>query len=261
MCSDLDATLRDDNGDISKENQDAIRYFQENGGLFTITTGRLPRFMEQFYHQVRPNTLLVAVNGTMLFDIDKQQIVQLFPMDDSVFAVIDFIHKRYPFIPEARFHNVAAQSSDQPWAVGIPYPRSSKIPLQTFFDGLEKPLLKVVYDMPPENLLAVEAEVKENFGQDFRIDRSWNGGLEIHAKNSGKDVCVTALREHIPQKVHTTVCVGDYENDLMMIQNADISYAVQNAIPEVKAAATHITVSNNESALSAVITDLERQIK
>ena len=56
--------------------------------------------------------------------------------------------------------------------------------------------------------------------------------------------------------VDKIICVGDYENDISMFANADISYAVANAIPEAKAAATRITVSNNEHALRAIINEL-----
>ena len=40
LASDFDGTLKDDNGVITKDVLDAVRYFQENGGFFTLATGR-----------------------------------------------------------------------------------------------------------------------------------------------------------------------------------------------------------------------------
>ena len=42
FCTDLDGTLLESDHKISKENIEAIRYFQSEGGLFTFLTGRMP---------------------------------------------------------------------------------------------------------------------------------------------------------------------------------------------------------------------------
>ena len=36
------------------------------------------------------------------------------------------------------------------------------------------------------------------------------------------------------------VAMGDYENDFSLFDSADVSFAVANAIPELKSMATHI---------------------
>ena len=56
------------------------------------------------------------------------------------------------------------------------------------------------------------------------------------------------------------VAVGDYENDIEMLKVADISYAVENAINEVKQIADRQTVSVTESAIAHIIYDIERDI-
>ena len=42
LCSDYDGTLAGPDGKVSPENAQAIRYFTENGGLFTQATSRSP---------------------------------------------------------------------------------------------------------------------------------------------------------------------------------------------------------------------------
>ena len=68
-----------------------------------------------------------------------------------------------------------------------------------------------------------------------------------------------ALLASAGSPIHTTVCVGDYENDISMLRHADIAYAVENAIDEVKAVADRITVHHNEDALAHIIADLEKE--
>jgi hydroxymethylpyrimidine pyrophosphatase-like HAD family hydrolase len=53
-----------------------------------------------------------------------------------------------------------------------------------------------------------------------------------------------------------TVAVGDYNNDVSMIRAAGKGFAVANAVPEAKEAADFITVSNEESAIAAIVSAL-----
>uniref|UniRef100_UPI001C556D97 HAD family hydrolase n=1 Tax=Klebsiella pneumoniae TaxID=573 RepID=UPI001C556D97 len=40
LISDLDGTLINSKQEISKENLEAVKYFIENGGIFSVATGR-----------------------------------------------------------------------------------------------------------------------------------------------------------------------------------------------------------------------------
>lgn len=51
----------------------------------------------------------------------------------------------------------------------------------------------------------------------------------------------------------TIFAIGDYTNDLELLQEADIAIAVANALPEVKAAADYVICSNDEDAIAYLI--------
>ena len=42
ILSDIDGTITNDRGQFTKENADAIRYFQSEGGLVTVSSPALP---------------------------------------------------------------------------------------------------------------------------------------------------------------------------------------------------------------------------
>ena len=56
ILSDIDGTLTNDRGQISAENAAAIRYFQEEGGLITVASGRYPWYIAKYSHTFNPNT-------------------------------------------------------------------------------------------------------------------------------------------------------------------------------------------------------------
>jgi hydroxymethylpyrimidine pyrophosphatase-like HAD family hydrolase len=92
---------------------------------------------------------------------------------------------------------------------------------------------------------------------DYRLVRSWNTGLEILHKDNMKGVALNRVKEKTGAKI--SVAVGDYENDIAMLTDADISYAVANACDVVKTVAKRHTSAVTESSLADVIADLERE--
>ena len=55
--------------------------------------------------------------------------------------------------------------------------------------------------------------------------------------------------------------MGDYLGDLSLLQAADIGYAVENALPEVKAVAHRLTIHARDAAAAAVIAQLEAELE
>ena len=129
---------------------------------------------------------------------------------------------------------------------------------KTLIEKFPKEMLKMVISAPAEIIVKLQKDLKNRYGDKFRFDTSWPEGLEIQSIDSGKGVAVKYLKNHLGVDIHTTVGVGDYENDITLLEYSDIGYAVSNAIDSVKKIADRITVSNSEHALAAIIKELER---
>ena len=69
---------------------------------------------------------------------------------------------------------------------------------------------------------------------------------------------VAKLAELLGVDMRRTIALGDYNNDIGMLRAAGVGIAVANACPEAKAAADRVTVSNEESAIARVISDIEQ---
>ena len=54
----------------------------------------------------------------------------------------------------------------------------------------------------------------------------------------------------------TFIAIGDYTNDIELLQNADVAVAVGNALPTVKAVADHVICTNDEHAIACLIREL-----
>ena len=233
ICSDLDGTICNSKGEISKENIDAINYFIENGGRFSLSTGRSPQYVKKLIYCNAP---VIALNGAMIYDILNEKMLYHNPMDfDKISSIKEFVEENRIHFKEVFFH--------------------SKDTVNNYDEIEERLLYKVVFVCNScESAKILRKNLENKYNDGFCILNSWDKGVEILDKKSTKGECVLKIRELLG--VDKIICVGDYENDISMFANADISYAVANAIPEAKAAATRITVSNNEHALRAIINEL-----
>ena len=75
ICSDWDGTLF--NGkEVPEKSVNAIKYFQENGGLFTVCSGRQPHYLKRHEHFVKPNTYALCMNGAIICDLDTGKMLK-----------------------------------------------------------------------------------------------------------------------------------------------------------------------------------------
>ena len=53
LVSDMDGTLLNSKGKLSEENKNAIEYFVDNGGEFTLATGRMLPSIKRHIHKMK----------------------------------------------------------------------------------------------------------------------------------------------------------------------------------------------------------------
>ncbi|MBQ2704382.1 MAG: HAD-IIB family hydrolase [Clostridia bacterium] len=242
LCSDFDGTLSS-GGKISKENLDAIRMFQEKGGLFTLATGRAPDYIAETASELTVNAPMISVNGACLFDCAKNKELYKIPLNDtSDFSKNILCHKNCLRVRIVRqdYSIVSVENGD----------------VANLEKYLNEPLFKLVYvfdqtDAPVENL----NRYKEKFGDRFYFSRSWEYSLEVLSINATKGEMLKRLKRTLPN-VNLTVGVGDFDNDVPLVKEADIGYAVANGVQSVKDAADRITVSCKDHAIAKIIYEL-----
>ena len=240
LCSDIDGTLTD-NGSIPERNATYLRYFMDNGGMFAVSTGRLPRYLKEMGFSVTPNVPIVCANGTAIYDLTTEAVLYEKKLSKDLVREI--------------VNHVAVK---QPGAKCFVYNLERILSIEEAGDDFLAN--KMVFHTPDEAAaISLAEELKKSFGDWIQTGRSWNVGLEVIPIDAGKGVCVKKLKELCGAKL--LICAGDYENDITMLQAADVGYAVENALESVKAAADRITVSNTRGAIAEIIKLTEKELK
>lgn len=279
ICADCDGTLTYEAGKVSDENADAIRYFQSEGGIFTLATGRFPNHAYEFKDQIELNAPVVALNGTLLYDLKQEKIIKEWTVSKKeCYKLLRYIFESWPdvwecFVNYSYKSNTALNAKTYPSKSTLPGTITSNMSLSSMeyslnpkklddiFRKLPDMVYKVLSYQSADLTYALQADLKEKFGHIFHFNLSWPEGLEVQPIISGKGIAVRYLKENYLDGIHTTIGVGDYENDYSLLECTDISYAVANAVDGIKKIADRITVSNKEHALAHIIEDLKNEME
>ena len=73
LLTDLDGTLLY-NAEMPDKNRAAIKYFIENGGIFSVATGRAPDFIKKKIPYI--NAPVCSLNGAVIYDLKEDKIIK-----------------------------------------------------------------------------------------------------------------------------------------------------------------------------------------
>ena len=247
FCTDIDGTLTDFQGRLSDENCRSIKYFQENGGLFTVATGRRAAHLEQYRTLFWPTTYLITLNGSVIAHPDGEAFKEL-PLGPEAVGAVGKMTEEYPFLKEIHFH--------------MPH-RSARYDgsgYEVFKKQLDEPVYDVVFCQTASETLRLKRELPQKFPR-FSFSRSWPNGIEMYSKSAGKGNAVALIKQLTNSDI--SIATGNYDNDVDMLLSADISYVTSDAyyddgvlLTDARNAAKKMTVSCDESAIAHIIHSL-----
>lgn len=241
FLSDLDGTLVY-NGTLSEENRRAIEYFTENGGIFTLATGRSPAFIAKYGLSL--NAPVIAINGTVIYDEKTEKVLKEYILPPGSTEAAAYVAESFPV------NRISIFSYKEHYF---------EPPVISDLLSFADPVHKIVFCFDSEDdALRAQAELREKFSCGRAFERSWQTGLEMRPSEGGKGVCLEFLKNLTGVK--TTIAAGDFENDISMLKAADISYAPRGACPEAIKAAKRITCPCEENAIARIIRELDEKI-
>ncbi len=243
ICSDFDCTIAN-GGIVSEENVRAINYFISEGGLFVLATGRQKSTLGRILNEINFNAPLALINGAIL-DLYGEHIYEN-SLPENVEGDITEILENNSVIREA---HINAEELSKRYINENGKFRCTQ--------NAQGPYYQCTFILEsPEQRPGFLKKMKQGYGEKYDFDSSWALAVEMHPKESGKGNAVKILREYYGEKVSHIICVGDYENDISMLMEADEGIAVANAMESVKEVADRVTVSYEEHAIAKIISEL-----
>lgn len=260
ICTDLDGTLLKNDKSISKQNLDAIEYFKNEGGFFTFITGRMPFFVSDIYEKVNPNAPFGCINGGGVYDHRKKQYIWTQTLQRDAIVLVEYADKNLfgLGIQVNTFDKTYFCRENQAMA---DFRKRTNMPnIVRDYKDVDEPIAKIVFGDIDESKITELAKLLNShpMANDVDFIRSEQTLYEILPKGISKGTVISKLVSILGIDKSKTIAIGDYNNDVSMLRTAQIGVAVSNAVPEAKAAADYITVSNEEHAIAKVINDIDK---
>lgn len=258
--SDLDGTLLNSDTKLSDKTIEIINRLVEQGLEFTFATARSIQSAATVSAGLKLRTPLIVYNGVYMLDPDRHDILysHVFHKDTARHILECFVdHHLYPFVYSYIDGVERVSYIEQDLHAGGRYYMDSRPDDPRFrrvedveqllegevfyFTGIhDKERLKPIYDTLEE-----EDCYGMVFHQELYREEYW---LEIMPGDVSKAKAVSKLKEM--NGYDRIVAFGDAINDLPMFQISDESYAVSNAIEELKEQASGVIGSNDEDAVA-----------
>lgn len=259
ICTDLDGTLLLPDGSISRENTEAIAYFQREGGRFTFITGRMPYYADHVARMIRPNAPFGCANGGGLYDHSRGEYVfRAAPLAPDVCELIAAVEAGVPNIgiQLAGFEHSYFSQDNEATAI---FRAETNIPHLTCpYTAPPEPIIKILFSGDDDQIECTAAVLSAHpLANAFTLVPSERYLFEILPKPVSKGLAIEALCAHYGIDRARSIAIGDYNNDIPMLRAAGLGVAVANACPDALAAADVVTVANTEHAIARVIADIE----
>lgn len=243
LTVDYDRTLTAPDSTIPERNLEAIRWFMENGGAFTVNTGRSLPMAHAFKDKVPMNAPLLLYTGGAAYDLKQEKLVfmQEIQMDmwETVHRLLELfpdltvevqaLDKHYDFLPNPAWDafsesNCAYATAQEGQDLG-PFLKFS------LYGEIRDTTVAQLYEGTPEEIRRMdeaEALLKETYGEKVAVSRAGPRIIDVQAKGVSKAAAARRLQKQLGRKI--LVCAGDAENDVAMLDGADFAYVPADAI-------------------------------
>ncbi len=268
--SDIDGTLIGSSSGISQYNIDKINYFIENGGLFTIATGRCVDACRELLSRVSISAPAAVTNGALIYDFSTETVVGSAGLDDDTRRLVCKIaseknplvgieiHSRDKVIDaaltkEVEIHNLYEDLS--PLFMGC----DEALDLEwnkaffTFEEGYTREELRekaIEYGIDPSQIVFTNAH----------LDDGVHDYMEIIPKNTDKGTGIKMLANTLGIDIKNVYGIGDFYNDIPMLRTVGCAAVVAGAPADVSELADFVSSSVDEGAVGHFIDYIEERM-
>ena len=264
IFSDVDGTLHDDNGNLSRENLLAIQKLCEMGMEFVPASGRTLSEMAEIINipQIR---YVIYSNGAAIYDkktdthtymcISKEIAKDIFELlnECECYIIIHYDGKTYEKsfngYEDLERYNVCPIIHNLLETAGIQIDNFEEFVLT--LDNIES--IVIFFSKEEE-----EKRCKEILSGDRRVflAKAWPHNFEVFSADAGKEKAMAKLLDMLETDFKDVIYLGDNENDVEALKMAGLGLCAGNGSENAKKAADKVICTNNENVVEYTLKEI-----
>jgi len=263
LALNIDGTLLQSNGRITKSTKEAIDYVQQKGIYVTLVTSRSFPSAKKVAKALKLNSHIITHQGALVANNIEKPIYVKRISEELTYDIVRFlegficqvrlVHEKFSLANKSKLnHNMLAKTV---LSSGDPVFYSHQ-----FVDVLSDVLLEEpvnppkmeVYFEEKRDLLDAKDVLQKMFNSinivqinEFRLEILPAGVSKLHG--------LLSLAEQLDIKQKEIVVIGNSMDDLEIIEAAGLGVAMGNAPNELKIAADWVTRSNNQDGVAYMV--------
>lgn len=254
IAADLDRTLLRSDGTVSDFTRTVIAQCQQAGVGFTFATGRMYCSALPIAQKLHLELPLITYQGAFLADVNGNTMHALHLPQDVACALEEILRHsglHYNIYADEKmfFSSFEKMFMDYARHIGV-------TPLVAPKGLHDIPVTQFGVFADPEPIHALQQYIDAQFGDAVHTIITGGRFLEICHPMARKSYGLAQLADHLGIDRQAVIAIGDNQNDLDMLAYAGLGVAVENAVPEAKAAADRLTASNDADGVAKLIQEL-----
>ena len=273
VALDLDGTLLDSQKRLSARNRAALERAAEKGIHIVPTTGRFFGMMPEAVRDLPFVRYAITINGAQVYDrvedkaivreeIPLETAVRVMELLDSYDVIYDCYRSNWGWMTAALQAKAADYATDEHYLKMVrefrrPVPELKAHLRETASEGgVQKVMLFSNRAADTEKVLGdIRRDMAANFPE-IRVTASTGNNLELNSMAAHKGNALRRFAEYLGLTLANCAAFGDGLNDLTMVEAAGMGVAMANAAPDVKSAASRVTLSNDEDGVAVVVEEI-----
>lgn len=262
IAMDMDGTLLDDEQQIPQENLKALRLAMARGARIAICSGRSASDVSYFASDAGlEDCFVLSLNGACCLEAPHREPYSVHTIPPAIVdrATRILLQQRVTFACFQTNRVIVLQNDENinklNWGTHVA--RGNANAYAYGEDALDRfkseGICKLVYideDLAPR-IERIRQELEPIEG--LFVTSSWSNNLELMPEGIGKGVALRELAQRLGIAREQVMALGDYDNDLDMIEYAGCGIAMGNGSERVKKAARYVTLTNEENGVAEAI--------
>lgn len=257
VATDMDGTLLNSNKEMPLRIFEMIDQLQELGITFAVASGRQYQSLLRLYEGIQDKMVIIAENGGII--LDQGEMIFNNPIDPAgVYEIVRTVNN----IPGLKM-TICGLKSAYLFEANMMEDFSHELahsyfPIRTMIECLddlpadEQVVKFAIFDPAGNAKVNIYENLKHLEGK-YQIATSGVEWTDVMNAGINKGLAIQILQKKLGISPEETMVFGDERNDYEMMQQAYYSYAMANAIPEIKEVANFEAPSNDEQGVLKVL--------
>ena len=247
IASDMDGTLLNDKNEIHEEFYKVFQELKNKNIIFAAASGRQYYNLAKRFEKIKDDMMFIAENGTFVVYKGEELLLNALDKETAIELIKIGRHIKESYVVLCGKKSAYIESKDERLIKEVEK-YYEKYKIVNDLTKVEDDILKVTicdFIGSEENSYTYYNDYKEN----LQVSVSGQIWLDITDKGVNKGLAINKLQELLIIKHEETMVLGDYLNDLEMMESAYHSYAMENAHDDLKKVARFRAKKNTENGV------------